>query len=120
MRPQGRPELESDARMEPAQRVARRGQVPQQVDARGEKVRNHQHPAGSPGHAPGSPGGDVGLGQLKEAGLDDRVLTPSRDPCGQGMQVVVGRLVPAAVGDQEDGGLIRRVWPIMLGLPLTS
>ena len=55
-----------------------------------------------------SSGRDVGLGQLEEAGLDDRIVPPRRDPRGQLVQVVVGRLLPAAVGDQEDGGSIRR------------
>ena len=92
-----KPEL--DPRMKPAQAVSRGGQVAEQVDARGEEIGDHQDPGCSPGHAPASSGRDVGIGQLEEAGLDDRI-SPGPRPGGQVVQVVVGR------------GLCRLPWAI--------
>ena len=34
------------------------------------------------------------------------MLAPRGNPRGHRVQVVIGRLVPAAVGDEEDGGLM--------------
>ncbi len=105
MRPQRRAEPELDTGVAPAQFLPGPRQVPEQVDTSGEKVRNHQDARRTAGRAPASPGGDVGLGQLEEAGLDDRMLAPRRKSRGHRVQVVIGRLVPAAVSDEENCGL---------------
>ena len=106
MRSQRRPQPKLDLGMASAQFVARRGQVAQQVNSGGEEVRNHEHAIGAPGHAPAAPRRDTGLGQLQEARLDDRIGAGRGQPLGQLSQVVIGRVMPAAVGNQENGGLI--------------
>ncbi len=106
MRSQRRAEPELDTGVAPAQLLPGPRQVPEQVDTGGEKVRNHQDTRRTAGRAPASPGGNVGLGQLEEAGLDDRMLALRGKSRGHRVQVVIGRLVPATVGDEENGGLM--------------
>jgi hypothetical protein len=91
--------------MASAQFIARRGQVAQQVNSRGKEIRNHEHALGAPGHATTSPRRDTGLGQLQEARFDNGICAGGGQPPGQLSQVVIGRFIPAAVGDQEYGGL---------------
>ena len=52
------------------------------------------------------PCGDVGLRQLEEARLDDRIVPPRRQAGRELVQIVIRRPMAAAVGDQEDGGLV--------------
>src|SRR5271165_178315 len=105
MRSQRRAEPELDTRVAPAQFLPGPRQVSEQMDTGGEKVRHHQDMRRTAGRAPASPGSDVGLGQLEEAGLYDRMLAYLGKSRGHRVQVVIGRLVPAAVGDEENGGL---------------
>src|SRR5271165_2729163 len=106
MRPQRRAEPELDTGVALAEFLPGPRQVPEQVDTGGEKVRNHQHARRTAGRAPASPGSDVGLGKLEEAGLNDRMLALRGKSRGHRVQVVIGRLVPATVGDEENGGSI--------------
>ena len=56
------------------QLVPGRRQVAEQVDTGGEEIGDHQHAPPPARRSRPSSGGDVGLGQLEEAGLDDRIL----------------------------------------------
>ena len=84
------------------------GQVAADVDAGGQKV-GHQHdPAGSLLDAAGAAVGDRRLGQLEER-RDDDGMAAATQLGGDVVQVVVGLRMPAAVGDQEEGGRTHRL-----------
>src|SRR5262245_18362898 len=89
-----------------AELVPRGCEVSKQVDAGRQEVRNHQHARGPADHASAPSCGNIGLHELKEAGFDDRMLTLGGNPRGQLVQVVVGRLMTAAVGDEKNRSLI--------------
>ena len=78
MRPERRAEPEVDMGVPGLKVVAGGGQVAEQVDAGREEVGDHQDPGGTACHAAVAAAGDIGLGQLEEARLDDRILDPER------------------------------------------
>jgi hypothetical protein len=90
--------------MPEAQGLAGGGQVAEQMDAGREEIRDHQDAGRPPRHATIAAGLDVGLGQLEETRLDDRIVADLGEAGGQPMQVVIGRRLTTAMGDQQDGG----------------
>ena len=74
MRPERRAQEELDAGVAGLELVPGGREVAAEVDARGEEIGDHQHARGPPGDATLAAGRDIGLGQLEEAGHDDRVL----------------------------------------------
>ena len=73
------------------------------MNARRKEVRDHQHTSCAEFDTPVAAGENVGLGKLEKAGFDDRVGSLGRESGRQLVQVVVGRRLAAAVGDQQDG-----------------
>jgi hypothetical protein len=86
--------------METAQFIPRRRQVAAQVNAGGEEVRDQQYTTCAARHAVVAPCRNIGLGELEKTGFNDGVGSLSRQSRGQTMQIVVGRLPPAAMRDQ--------------------
>jgi hypothetical protein len=82
-------------------------QIAADVNTGREKVRQQHDPVRALRNAAGSAAIDVGLGQLQKTRLDDgeRTLNPQR--IDDVMQVGVGLRFPAAVRDEEDGGVHR-------------
>jgi hypothetical protein len=75
-------------------------QIAANVNARREKVW-HKHNALRPlRHAPGSALGNARLSQLQKRGFNDRLAARTQSR-GDMMQIRVGLLLPAAVGDEQ-------------------
>jgi hypothetical protein len=108
VRPQGRAEPELNIRVASGQLVTRTGQIALQMHPRRKEIRDHQHTTCAALDAPVSPGRQVGLGELEEAALDNRVGSGSCDSGRELVQVVIGTLLAAAVSDQQHSSATRR------------
>jgi hypothetical protein len=100
MRPERRTQAELDAGVPGLEFVPGGCEVAAEVYACGEEVGDHHHARGSLGDATVAAGRDIGLGQFEEGRDHNRVFARHRQSAGQGAQVVIGRRLAAAVGDE--------------------
>ncbi len=96
---QGRSQAEIDARMASAKLVARLRQVPLNVDAARKEVRYDQDTTRASCNAAVRSGRVIRLGEFQETRFDNHARSTSREPLRELADLVVGRWLPAAVGD---------------------
>lgn len=103
MRPESGAQAELDVRMTKPELIASRGQVADEVDSLREEIGDHQDPRRSARDAAFPSAWDIGLGQLEEARLHDRIIPTAREPIRQLVEVIVRGCMAAAVRDQQHG-----------------
>lgn len=99
---QGRAQPKVGIRMALLQAVSGRCEISEQVNPCRQKIRDHQDALGPLSHATIPPLPDIGFRQFEETGLDDRIRPSFPKTRGELVQIVIGRRMPAAMGDQKD------------------
>ncbi len=98
-------QAELHARVALLELVACQSEIALNVHTRRQEVRDQEHASRTPGHAPECTGGNVRLSQLEETPFNDGIASRGGQTRDELVKVVVGRLLAAAVCNQEDGGV---------------
>jgi hypothetical protein len=97
---QWRAESKIDGRVAILESVAGRREIALQMDSCRQEVRDHQDASCAPSNASLRPLIDIRGRELQKARLDDREVAPIAQPRGDLVEVVVGRGMAAAMGNQ--------------------